>query len=93
MARAYQCEMEAWVCDWLRRNTEASVVNQQFHDDFHEAFGGTRKETYWGAQPVGKAMRVLGSLAKQRRVVVRTVGLGANWQPGFPKWVRSYSLE
>lgn len=83
---------EQWVLEWLKTGIEASAVNQQFHEDFYNKFGGARKETYWGAQPVHKAMRLLAKLHEEGKLERRRIGLGLNWQPGFPKHCLSYSL-
>jgi hypothetical protein len=82
-----------WVIDYLLENTEASALNQDFHEKFHNQFGGARAEKYWGAQPVRSAMSILSGLAKTGVCETRTVSLGGAWQPGFPRRVRSYCLS
>ncbi len=83
-------QQREFILRYLENNLEASATNQDFHDEFWAKFGGARKETFWGAQPVRKAMQLLKQLATERLIVVRIIGI-KNWQPGFPKWVRSYS--
>lgn len=90
---ASQSSQVEWVIDWLTKNIEASAVTQDFHEAFRFHFGGARKETYWGAQPVAKAMRLLAKMEKEGQLVRRRISLGGNWQPGFPKWAISYSLK
>jgi hypothetical protein len=80
------------VLDYLDHNCEACAVNQDFHEEFHKQFPGfKRKETLWGAQPVARAMAALTKLHMERKISRVRIGL-RNWQPGFPKWVWSYSI-
>ena len=82
-----------FVIEYLRRNFEADACNQEFHDEFHALFGGARHETYWGAQTVYKAQRLLKAMADDGTLERYPVGLGGNWQPGFPRWVYGYTLR
>lgn len=90
-----KAERWAWIEDWLRRdgNYCADVVNQDFHEAYHARFPEyKRKEHVWGAQPVAQAQRDLAAMAAAGLLSVGRVNLGANWQPGFPKWVNGYML-
>lgn len=83
---------EAWVVAYLATHCEASTVNEDFHEEFHKQFPSfARRETFFGSQPVARAMKALSVLYKQKRIVRRKVGI--EYQPGFPKWVWSYSKE
>ncbi len=85
---------EAWILDYLREHMNADSVNQDFHEKYHVQFPEFKQhETFFGSQPVAQAMRDLRRMADDGLVVVSRIPLGANWQPGFPKWVYSYSLS
>lgn len=86
-------EKRQWVVNYLRQNIEASCLDQKFHEEFFNKFGGSRKEKYWGAQPVTSAMLILRALERDGTLEVRNITLGRSWQPGFPRRVRSYSLS
>jgi len=89
----HKAEREQWILDWLKQHYCADAVNQDFHEAYHQRFPEyVRRETYWGAQPVAQAQRDLARMAQAGVLERGPVSLGANWQPGFPKWVCSYSL-
>lgn len=69
----------------------ASATDQHFHERWHARFGGTRKETLFGAQPVRNAMHHLRMMHREGLLRRSKVALGWNWQPGFPKWVYVYT--
>jgi hypothetical protein len=46
----------------------------------------------WGADHCPQLGRDLTRLYKARKLTRFRIGLGQNWQPGFPKWVWSYQL-
>lgn len=85
-------DQEQWIIEWLQLHTEASAVNEQFHEEFFQKFGGARSEKMWGAQPVHKAQRLLANLYNEGRVVRRRVSLG-DLGLGFPNSVLVYSLK
>lgn len=83
-----------WIISYLKNNLTASSVDQAFHNDFFCLFGGKRKETLWGAQPVNRAMIKLRFLFDIGVLERNRIGLsGGAWAPGFPKWVYVYSLK
>ena len=86
-------EVQSFITRYLEINHTASAVDERFHDEFYARFGGRRKETLWGAMPVAAAQLWLKKLHDQGIVTRCRVGLGCNWQPGFPKWVYVYSLS
>lgn len=84
---------DSWILDWLEKNFCADSLNQDFHEAYHARFPEyKRRETNWGAQPVAQAMRDLSRLAASGILETGRINLAANWQPGFPKSVISYSL-
>lgn len=82
-----------WILNWLKDNISADALNAHFHDAYHESFPRyRRRETYWGAAPVAKAIADLREMESEGLLVARRIGLGRNWRPGFPKWFYSYAL-
>lgn len=82
-----------WILSvWFASQREASSISSEFHDAYAAQFPKyQRKAKLWGAQPVGQAMRDLSSLWKQGKLRRVKISLGGVWQPGFPKWVWSYT--
>jgi hypothetical protein len=90
---AHQAERDDWIIKWLQAHTSANSCDSEFHDAYTIAFPRyTRKLTSWGAQPVGQAMRDLARLHNAGIIERHSIALGLAWQPGFPRWVWSYSL-
>lgn len=83
-------EHQAFINDWLDEHYETSCVDQLFHEAFLKKFGGTYKPKNWGAQPVFAAMKALKEMHKQGLLKRNVAGI-SQWQPGFPKWVYSYT--
>ena len=86
-------EQVKFIQEYLGDNYVTDVTDAKFHDEFHEKFGGKRKETNWGAAPVYKAQRLLEDMYHAGMLDRGIVTLGANWQPGFPKWAYGYTLR
>lgn len=86
-------EKRKFVLEYLEKNFTTNVCDQEFHEKWYSNFGGKRKETQWGAEPVYQAQRFLELLYKEGSLNRGVVSLGANWQPGFPKWVYGYTLK
>jgi hypothetical protein len=85
--------MRNWIMGYIRENGPVCATDQPFHEAFHERFGGARKETMWGAEPVTKAMRTLKKMSDDGTLKRGRVGLGGNWQPGFPRWNYVYYID
>lgn len=92
----HKAEREQWILDWFMTpgNFAASAVDEPFHEAYHKAFPMyQRKEKVWGAQPVAQAQKDLARMADCGILDTGRVGLGANWQPGFPRSVIGYTLN
>lgn len=85
--------MRAFILNYLTENCETNSCDQIFHEQFFKEFGGSRKETLWGAEPVRKAQKMLKELYDEGTLDRGIITLGQNWQPGFPKWVYSYTIK
>jgi len=89
----HPAERHAFILDYLKREISASVVDQPFQDAYHLKFPFYKREfKVWGAMPVKQAQKDLAELERSGILERFRCSLGANWQPGFPKWVWSYSL-
>lgn len=96
MPRVSQAERWDWILSWFKieGHYSADAVNQDFHEDYHNKFPSyKRRETYWGAEPVDQAQYDLAEMYKSGFLERGRVSLGANWQPGLPKWVYGYTLK
>jgi hypothetical protein len=87
-------EQEQWIIDWLngRPHEKIDACDEEFHEAFHQRFGGARAQTYFGAQRVYKAQRLLAQMyrdGKLKRFVDGLSGMGDGW----PRWVYVYELE
>jgi hypothetical protein len=82
--------MQQFITEWLLKKSAVSTVDEPFHEAFYQEFGGKRKETTWGAQPVVAAMKLLGEMRKQGILERSSVGLPGG--EGFPSWVYCYDL-
>lgn len=77
----------------MRENGPVDALNQPFHEAYHEEFPTyARKIKTWGASPVQQAMTDLRRLADAGIITSGRIPLGANWQPGFPRSVKTYWL-
>lgn len=85
--------MREWIKQYIREHGPVDVCDTAFHEEFYQRFGGARKETTFGAQPVYKAMRTLKQMSDDGEISRGIIGLGGNWQPGFPKWCYGYYVD
>jgi hypothetical protein len=83
-------EIRKFILEYAEKNFAVDICNQNFHEEFFKRFGGKRKATFWGAQPVEKAQKYLRELYDEGILSRSIVSLGANRPPGFPRWVYSY---
>jgi len=88
-----ETEIRKFIITYLEENFSADATDEKFHTEFYERFGGKRKQTYWGAQTVYKAQKWLKKLYDEGTLDRGVINLGANWQPGFPRWVYGYTLS
>lgn len=86
-------EQDAFVLEWLKANPPCvDCLTSDFHDAFARQFGGMVRNVNWGAATSMKAMASIKRLYSAGKLWRKRVGLGINWQPGFPKSVYSYYL-
>jgi len=83
-------QQEDFVFAYIRKNGNTSALDEQFHEEFFNRFGGARTKTNYGAQPSKQAMKMLANLYNQGVLERSRIGLGVNWEPGFPRWVYAY---
>ena len=81
-----------FILEYIKENFSTDVCDQYFHEEYYKRFGGKRKLTNWGAQPVYKAQRQLKELWEEGILNRSTYGL-VERDSGFPKWVYEYYLK
>ena len=82
-----------FVIEYLEEHYATDACDQKFQEQWFLKFGGNRKQTIWGAEPVREAASYLKELWQQGILDRGVVTLGINWQPGFPRWVYGYTLR
>lgn len=85
-------ERRRWLLRFMSRHGSVDVMNAGFVDAYVEFTGAKVDIMLWGANKCGLLSADLRRLHHSQTVERHRIGLGANWQPGFPKWVNSYSL-
>lgn len=88
---ASRAKQEEWIINYIKEYGSADVCNTQFHDEFHEEFGGKRKGYLYGADPVLKAQALLGKMWKERKLNRFKISL-LEHVSGMPNWVYVYEL-
>lgn len=89
----HKSERQAWILEWFKANHSADSLNKEFHESYHAKFPEYAQAfKWWGANPVRQAMQDLKEMASDGLLEKFRIGLGANWQPGFPKSVFTYTL-
>lgn len=81
-----------WLMAWIQKNGSTDVLNSDFVNDYIEATHAKHKPTCWGAYKCPMLGRDLAHMAKCSALKRGRLGLGTNWQPGFPRWVWVYSV-
>jgi hypothetical protein len=94
--KADKAVRQAFILDWFKADSQnycTDSCNKGFHDAYNERFPGYPVEVkLWGASPVRQAMVDLKEMADDGVLERQRIGM-SNWQPGFPKWVWSYTLR
>lgn len=85
-------EIEWFIRNYLEEHHSADSLNQEFHDLFTAKFGGKQTFKMWGAMPNRLAMSWLKNLYNQGILERYTITI-PDAEPGFPKWVYSYTLK
>ncbi len=86
---------ELWILKQIYENYQhgVDILNYEFVDDFLTAFPKLKWEAKnWGAHSCPSLGRILKKLYDRNLLKRGTIGLGINWQPGFPRWVWTYAL-
>jgi len=85
-------ERHAWILRYIAEVEPhgVDVLNSAFVDAYVEATGANVRIMLWGANKCAQLGRDLTTMFHSRQLKRGRVGLGGNWQPGFPKWVWSY---
>lgn len=81
-----------WLLAEIKEMRHADVMNSDFVDRYVAAFGMAHKVCCWGANVCPQLGKDLAQMAKCSALKRWRVGLGSNWQPGFPRWVWGYEV-
>lgn len=76
---------------YIEENRFVDVLNSDFVDAYITAVHAKFKPTNWGAHKCPQLGLDLSSMARFSALKRSRIGLSVNWQPGFPKWVWTYS--
>lgn len=88
-------ERELWVMNYIRTKSPCGVdiLNSDFVDAYIAAFNAPHRFCCWGAFKCRELGKILSGLHRRHYLKRGTIGLGLNWQPGFPRWVYAYWLN
>lgn len=81
-----------WITAYILSHGRVDVLCLDFVESFAEATGCKYVPAPWGAGWCDTLGRTLSRMEKLGRLKRKRLGLGSNWQSGFPKWVWTYSL-
>lgn len=88
-----QSERVEWIIHHLTRKGFADILDAEFVDRYIEITNSSFKPVQWGAHKCPQLAKDLRKAYDSGLVERSIMGLsGGAWQPGFPKWVYSYSL-
>ena len=86
-----ECQ-EQFIIEYLLEHLKADACDTDFHDQYHDKFGGKQKLCFYGASPVYKAQRLLSSMYKRGLLVRKRVSI-FGLQIDMPNWVYVYELH
>ena len=87
-----KAKRQAWIKEWVQKNTFVDVLNCDFVFAYIKATGVPFEDTNWGAPKCRTLGQDLAGMVHDGTLSRRCVGLSGNWQPGFPRWVWTYTL-
>jgi len=87
--------IEKFIISYLTENYATDALDEKFHEQFYQEFGGKRQETFYGAQMVYKAQHWLNKMYKEKTLNRRRISFGETEKgaSGYPNWVYSYTLR
>lgn len=85
-------EKEQWLIDNIPE-CGVDILHADFVDKFIDRFKPAFHAVNWGAYKCPSLNRLLARMYKKSILRRSIIGLGLNWQPGFPKWVYVYSVR
>lgn len=86
-------QRETWILRAVRDRRFVDVLNADFVSEYAAHTGATMRHSTWGAGWCGLLSADLRKMHKKKILRRTAYGLsGGAWQPGFPKWVYSYSV-
>lgn len=88
-------ERRKWIVEYITVHEPhgVDVLNSDFVDAYTAATGAKFRVMMWGANRCAQLGNDLLTMTRLGVLKRCRIGLAGNWQPGFPKWVWSYSLR
>lgn len=86
-----------WIKSWIEQyqpgTNGVDILNADFVDGYIKKFSPAHRGANWGAKKCPEISRVLSNCLRNGWFKYRSrIGLGKNWQVGFPKWVYAYFI-
>lgn len=86
-------ERWCWIVEKIIELRHVDILNEAFVDEYISKFNPKHRVTNWGANKCRLLSSDLNAMAKSGVLDRGIIGLPhGNWEPGFPKWVYTYSL-
>lgn len=86
-------QRKEWLIEAIRQEFSADVLNQDLVDRYAEHTGARYFGSIIGAGWCPLLAADLRRLYRLGLLKRGRMGMAGNWQPGFPRWVYSYSLN
>ena len=86
-------ERQAWLLRAIAAERDVDALNAPFVEAYVRATGAKVQLMTWGANRCRTLASDLARMHDRGWLKKSRAGLGGNWQPGFPRWVNSYSLS
>ncbi len=92
MKKMHRDQRYEWLLAYIKKHGGVDVLNSDFVDSYVAATGMKVETMVWGANRCRALGRDLAHMEIMSALKRFRIGLGGNWQPGFPKWVWSYNV-
>jgi len=87
-----ETERHNWLLEKAKEIGHVDILNEAFVQAYIDKFHPTYEIRMWGANKCLQLARDLSVMEQSNRMNRTRIGLSKGaWQPGFPKWVWSYS--
>ena len=86
-------ERKAFILEWLKIHANVNALDQTFSDAYIKYTGAPFEAKNWGAHWCKTLSNDLRKMFLAGLLIRNRVGLGGNWQPGFPTWCWMYERK